>query len=242
MIVAVGACGFDSSGQDAGGSASVADDGTEDHDGDDGDDDDDDATSVADTTTTTSDDDPSDTTKGPAATSTSSDSSDGDAESTTVLATTDTGAAIEVCNGMDDDDDGAVDEYSPMNSSCNGCEYQVTVSGWVQSHCTSPMAWPLAQAHCESLGATLAIADSEDVNAEVSASAVGAPAWIGLSDAADEGEWLWVDGSPVRFDAWAMNQPNDLGGEDCGLMHDNEPTWNDDECEATWPFICRAPQ
>ncbi len=31
--------------------------------------------------------------------------------------------------------------------------------------------------------------------------------WIGFSDAASEGNWVWVSGEPVRYTNWAFDQP-----------------------------------
>jgi len=39
-------------------------------------------------------------------------------------------------------------------------------------------------------------------------------AWIGLSDAANEGSFAWVTGEPFSYSIWAPPEPNDLGGED----------------------------
>uniref|UniRef100_A0A668RSK8 C-type lectin domain-containing protein n=1 Tax=Oreochromis aureus TaxID=47969 RepID=A0A668RSK8_OREAU len=49
--------------------------------------------------------------------------------------------------------------------------------------------------------------------------------WIGLTDSAVEGRWLWVDGSPLNegLTFWFSHEPDDWtgedpGGEDCASM------------------------
>lgn len=55
--------------------------------------------------------------------------------------------------------------------------------------------------------------------------------WIGGTDAASEGTWLWVDGSPVVFTDWAGVEPNNVGvGGENFLAYDLRSgtwAWND---------------
>ncbi|KAM9115152.1 CD209 antigen-like protein C isoform 2-T3 [Pangshura tecta] len=63
--------------------------------------------------------------------------------------------------------------------------------------------------------------------------------WLGLSDSATEGEWRWVDGSPLSIRFWASGEPNNVGqqGEDCGSLRFNGK-WNDASCAFTEYWIC----
>ncbi|HKX46010.1 MAG TPA: FG-GAP-like repeat-containing protein [Planctomycetota bacterium] len=39
-------------------------------------------------------------------------------------------------------------------------------------------------------------------------------AWIGLSDAANEGDFAWSSGLPLAYTNWNVGEPDDLGGQD----------------------------
>ena len=43
-------------------------------------------------------------------------------------------------------------------------------------------------------------------------SSVGEAIWIGPSDRAAEGVWVWADGYAGGFDNWGPGDPNDSGG------------------------------
>ncbi|MDE0040731.1 MAG: lectin-like protein [Candidatus Poribacteria bacterium] len=54
------------------------------------------------------------------------------------------------------------------------------------------------------------------------------PYWIGLTDYAVEGEWVWENGEPVNFTNWAPHEPqdDDWGDEDFAIM-DFSGEWAD---------------
>jgi hypothetical protein len=54
--------------------------------------------------------------------------------------------------------------------------------------------------------------------------------WIGFTDEAVEGTWVWASGEPVTYTHWNQGEPNDWGnGEDYALMNWDTGTgaWND---------------
>ncbi|XP_039371038.1 C-type lectin domain family 10 member A-like [Mauremys reevesii] len=63
--------------------------------------------------------------------------------------------------------------------------------------------------------------------------------WLGLSDSAKEGEWRWLDGSPLSVRFWGPGEPNNVGheGEDCGSLR-FDGKWNDATCSVTEHWIC----
>lgn len=70
--------------------------------------------------------------------------------------------------------------------------------------------------------------------------------WIGLSDLEQEGLFKWDDASPLNFELWGMDEPNNLGGdpsceaagcgEDCVVI--SWSSWNDLRCRDSEGYIC----
>ncbi|KAL1772868.1 low affinity immunoglobulin epsilon Fc receptor isoform X1 [Sigmodon hispidus] len=56
--------------------------------------------------------------------------------------------------------------------------------------------------------------------------------WIGLRDLDMEGQFIWMDGSPVDYSNWNPGEPNNAGqGEDCVMMR-GSGQWNDAFCRS----------
>ncbi|KAL7886208.1 hypothetical protein AOLI_G00065030 [Acnodon oligacanthus] len=64
--------------------------------------------------------------------------------------------------------------------------------------------------------------------------------WLGATDNAKEGTWLWSDGSKMNYQNWGPTQPsNYLGKENClEINYGDTLQWNDDACDVRKPFIC----
>ena len=64
--------------------------------------------------------------------------------------------------------------------------------------------------------------------------------WIGLSDKANEGTFVWANGAAVAFEFWKKNQPNDgKGNEDCVEMTKTNGKWDDVQCSKKRAFVCQ---
>lgn len=76
--------------------------------------------------------------------------------------------------------------------------------------------WQAARAYSRSLGGYLAsINDSFEqtfINSRYAATTAGF--WIGLSDAASEGNYVWDSGEGLTYGHWAPGQPDNFGNED----------------------------
>ena len=76
--------------------------------------------------------------------------------------------------------------------------------------------------------------------AEQNVLAEGYAGWIGLSDSAAEGSWVWVSGSALGSTSWAEGEPNDSGGvEDCAELR-TDGLWNDRDCASALSYICEV--
>jgi hypothetical protein len=51
--------------------------------------------------------------------------------------------------------------------------------------------------------------------------------YIGLNDIAEEGTFLWRDGSGLSYENWAPNQPDNAGNEDYVEIRNDNGFWND---------------
>jgi hypothetical protein len=140
--------------------------------------------------------------------------------------------APEACDGVDQDCDGVVDELA----TCWGC---VDSAPWL--YCATGAGWEHAAAVCAALGSRLAVVADDVTNASLVATltAYGAGStWIGLTDADTEGTFLWTNGAPVSWTAWAAGQPDDASGEDCVSLDPVTSAWSDWDCGGDKAFAC----
>ena len=103
-------------------------------------------------------------------------------------------------------------------------------------------SWQEAQASCLVKGGTLATIRNNDEQNLVSRLAGGSVAWIGYTDAAQEGTWIWA-GIPSQYTYWCSGEPNNAGGnEDCAVINwQPSGCWNDLACSRTNGYICETP-
>ncbi|XP_065432209.1 CD209 antigen-like protein C isoform X2 [Chrysemys picta bellii] len=105
---------------------------------------------------------------------------------------------------------------------------------------TSTKSWPDAKQFCMDQKSGLVIVNTKEEQTFLS-NHITQPHvyWLGLSDSAKEGEWRWLDGSPLSVRFWGPGEPNNSGadGEHCGtLLFDRN--WNDAICSLTHYWIC----
>ncbi|XP_029784362.1 C-type lectin domain family 10 member A-like isoform X2 [Suricata suricatta] len=109
----------------------------------------------------------------------------------------------------------------------------------------SVKTWPEAEKHCRLENAHLVVITSREEEIFVQGHTGSSRAWMGLSD--PEGVWKWVDGTDyeTNFKNWEPGQPDDWqghglgGGEDCAQLLPNGG-WNDDVCQRSYRWVCKA--
>ncbi|KAG7482415.1 hypothetical protein JOB18_020821 [Solea senegalensis] len=123
--------------------------------------------------------------------------------------------------------------------------------GWTSLHdrcyhyVPKPMTWARAEKHCESIGGNLAsirnIMEYHDIQSLIMKSSYEyKEAWVGGSDAQENNQWLWSDGTPFHYVNWCPGEPNNYGGKQHCLQmnHGAEKCWDDYGCNARKPSVC----
>ena len=106
------------------------------------------------------------------------------------------------------------------------------------------LSWTDADAACQAAGLQLASVQSAAQNALLVAAAAGNEVWIGGTDAASEGTWVWSPfNTPLSYTNWYPGEPNNSGGaEDCLHFntHNAPGKWNDKNCTRTMKYVCQT--
>ena len=130
----------------------------------------------------------------------------------------------------------------------NGHTYHILTSDELGS--TAEDRWENAKIHCANLGGHLAIIDDANENSALFSylQSIGVNnAYFGLSDAAQEGTWTWVDGTPLTYSNWGTGEPSNLAydgtAENYGMFYVDTYSngeWNDGDFRETVSFICEV--
>ncbi|KAM9449864.1 CD209 antigen-like protein C [Clarias gariepinus] len=107
-------------------------------------------------------------------------------------------------------------------------------------------SWTESRQDCRDKGADLVIINSREEQEFISKQKVNnkVQAWIGLSDRETEGEWKWVDGTPLTTEKnikfWANKEPNGGAGENCAEFYSGAAGnfCNDKKCSVKLNWIC----
>ncbi|AKT37573.1 CotH kinase family protein [Chondromyces crocatus] len=148
--------------------------------------------------------------------------------------------APEQCNLRDDDCDGVWDN----DPSCPQCVTEAAPGGGTLAFCFQPRTWAAAEADCVAQGGHLiSLHDQATRNLVVSRvnTIGGGTWWIGLHDQAQEGTFVWTDGSPLDYTDWASGEPNNYADDEHCVHLTGGGQWNDLFCTSDGRYVCRLP-
>ncbi|XP_052797503.1 alpha-N-acetylgalactosamine-specific lectin-like [Mya arenaria] len=117
--------------------------------------------------------------------------------------------------------------------------------GWLYNkgscylYSNEPLTFPAAQRVCEDNGSHLVDINDEAENTflkDIARQMTPRNWWTGLTDMANEGEWIWSDSSEPTFTDWITGEPDGHG--DCVfLRHGSQDyKWSDNLCGNTQYF------
>ena len=143
----------------------------------------------------------------------------------------------EICNGIDDDCDGAIDTDACVCEVMQGFGSAVQICGD-----RAGRDWWNARDECLEDGYDLVTIDSLEFNNALENQTAGYDRsfWIGLTDLENEGWFTWIDGTELDYEDWRNGEPNDYGfGEDCAEI-DSRGGWDDNSCSERQAYICEV--
>ncbi|XP_075759503.1 uncharacterized protein LOC102457847 [Pelodiscus sinensis] len=102
--------------------------------------------------------------------------------------------------------------------------------------------WQVARNNCLAQGADLVVISERTEQGYLVRRGGSVRYWIGLTDKEREGDWRWVDDTPLTLAYWNEDEPNNLlsptpEGEDCAQLLETS-LWNDEPCSFSYRWIC----
>ncbi|XP_035696427.1 low affinity immunoglobulin epsilon Fc receptor-like [Branchiostoma floridae] len=103
-----------------------------------------------------------------------------------------------------------------------------------------------ARSACQAAGGSLAMPKDQATNDflrnQLTRYPSGSDAWFGLTDLAQEGTWVWEDGTPLTgWSNWAPGEPNGGSAENCAHWHGSYGyKWNDRRCSHSQYYVCEV--
>ncbi|XP_071490718.1 uncharacterized protein [Diadema antillarum] len=114
--------------------------------------------------------------------------------------------------------------------------------GFCYKFATEIKSWTDARADCRAeTNSDLVEIQSAEKNEYITNMTASAPHWIGLYDAANEGDWRWgSDCMTPTFVSWASGEPGNglIPQEDCAAINGISGEWSDLSCDMILSYVC----
>ena len=82
--------------------------------------------------------------------------------------------------------------------------------------------------------------DSDEKKTFMNSKMGGHTFWLGATDSASEGSWVWLDGSPVSWTYWRYDQPSGTSNWDCLAWVGSWRSWRDLGCGYDRYSVCEV--
>jgi hypothetical protein len=118
-------------------------------------------------------------------------------------------------------------------------------NGHLYAYVEESSTWDQAMEYCQSRGRYLATIEDASENTFIY-QLTGGVTWLGATDEAREGFWVWANGQPMEYSNFAEGQPSMHGSRGAGYLTfagdaeagDMLETWKDAPAEVELPFVC----
>jgi hypothetical protein len=142
---------------------------------------------------------------------------------------------------FDCDDSNALLQFATDGTCVDRCT--IVMNGDHQySFCRESVGWDTASETCTTAGrgtlATINDAEEDLFIDEIRDYLHLNTLWIGYTDAAIEGLWVWTNGENASYTGWVDPEPNNTNDEDCGAMNAGTNGWDDRDCLTSFDFLC----
>lgn len=154
--------------------------------------------------------------------------------------------------------DAAIDALAVDARLCAGGDARATdpTTGSCFVYFTTPVTYAAAETACTAFGAKLAVIKSAATNAAVLSIVGLSDAFVGGTDSATEGSWIWLRNPldpitlGVSYTNWRAGEPNNGStnpeGEDCMIIEGaTGGTWDDRPCAppplgaGSYAYVCQ---